>query len=89
MASISSWENSKQASIEAEMKKMEEALEKKKAQYAEKIKNKVAIIHKAAEERRALVEAKRGQQLLKVEEEAARYRATGDLPKKGTGWFQI
>ncbi|ONK64102.1 uncharacterized protein A4U43_C07F22100 [Asparagus officinalis] len=87
MASISSWENSKLASIEAEMKKYEEALEKRRARYAEKIKNKIAMIHKEAEERRAIVEAKKAENLLKVEEEAAKYRATGVVPKKGHIWF--
>ena len=65
----------------------QEALEKKKAQYAEKIKNKLAMIHKAAEEKRAMVEAKQGEDLLKVDEAAAKYRATGIVPKKGTGCF--
>ena len=65
----------------------QEDLEKKKAQYAEKIKNKIVMIHKAAEEKRAMVEAKRGEDLLKANEAAAKYRATGILPKKGTGCF--
>ena len=57
-------------------------MEKKKAQYVEKMKNKVVLIHKAAEEKRALIEAKRGEDLLKAEETAAKYRATGTAPKK-------
>ncbi|KAG0450848.1 hypothetical protein HPP92_026529 [Vanilla planifolia] len=58
MSGILSWENSRTASIQAEMKKIEEALEKKKAEYAEKIKNKIATVHKEAEEKRAIAEAK-------------------------------
>jgi len=82
-----SWENSKKANIEAELKKIEEQLEKKKAEYAEKMKNKIAIIHKEAEEKRAMVEAKRGEEVLKAEEMAAKYRATGHAPKKLIGCF--
>lgn len=62
-------------------------MEKKKAQYVEKMKNKIALIHKAAEEKRAMVEAKRGEDLLKAEEIAAKYRATGTAPKKLLGCF--
>jgi len=60
----------------------QEKLEKKKAEYVEKMKNKIAIIHKEAEEKKAIVEAKRGEDLLKAEEIAAKYRATGTTPKK-------
>jgi hypothetical protein len=51
------------------------------------MKNKVAIIHKEAEEKRAMVEAKRGEEVLKAEEMAAKYRATGHAPKKTIGCF--
>ncbi|KAL0379545.1 UNVERIFIED_CONTAM: Remorin [Sesamum angustifolium] len=65
---VAAWENSKKASIESELKKIEEQLEKKKAEYAEKMKNKVALVHKQAEEKRAMVEARRGEEILKAEE---------------------
>lgn len=65
----------------------QEALELKKAEYAEKMKNKIAMIHKAATEKRAIVEAKRGEEVLKAEESAAKYRATGLYPKKVFGCF--
>ena len=52
------------------------------AEYVEKMKNKVALIHKSAEEKRAEIEAKRGEEILKAEEIAAKYRATGTAPKK-------
>lgn len=62
-------------------------MEKKKAEYAEKMKNKIALIHKQAEEKKAMVEAKRGEEFLKAEEMAAKYRATGQTPKKLLGCF--
>ncbi|RVW27674.1 Remorin [Vitis vinifera] len=64
-----------------------ENLERKKAEYVEKMKNKIAIIHKEAEEKRAMIEARRGEDLLKAEEMAAKYRATGSAPKKLLGCF--
>lgn len=66
---------------------MQEQLENKKAEYAEKMKNKVAAIHKEAEERRAMIEAKRGEDVLKAEEMAAKHRATGIVPKATCGCF--
>lgn len=87
LSAIGAWENSKKASLEAELKKIEEQLEKKKAEYVEKTKNKIALLHKAAEEKRAVIEAKRGEDLLKAEETAAKYRATGTSPKKLLGLF--
>lgn len=66
---------------------IQEQLEKKKAEYAEKMRNKAAMIHKEAEEKRAMVEAKKGEELLKAEEMAAKYRATGHSPKKVMGCF--
>lgn len=62
-------------------------MERKKAEYGEKMKNKVASIHKQAEEKRAAVEAIRGEELLKAEEMAAKHRATGNVPKKLLGCF--
>ncbi|KAG7011502.1 hypothetical protein SDJN02_26408 [Cucurbita argyrosperma subsp. argyrosperma] len=82
LSSVVAWENSRKASVEAELKRIEENLEKKKAEYIEKMKNKIALLHKEAEEKRAIIEAKRGEELLKAEETAAKYRATGTAPKK-------
>lgn len=65
----------------------QEQLEKKKGEYAEKLKNKIAALHKAAEEKKAMIEAKKGEDLLKAEEIAAKYRATGTAPKKLFGLF--
>ncbi|KAI7742517.1 hypothetical protein M8C21_001559 [Ambrosia artemisiifolia] len=87
LAAIGAWENSKKAEIEAELKKIEEKLEKQKAKYIEKMKNKVALLHKTAEEKRAITEAKRGENVLKAEELAAKCRATGSSVKTLTRWF--
>ncbi|KAH9615337.1 hypothetical protein KSS87_015511 [Heliosperma pusillum] len=87
LSDTESWESSKKASIEAELRKIEEKLEKKKAGYAEKMKNKVAEVHKLAEENRAMIEAQKGEQLLKAEECAAKFRATGNIPTKFLGCF--
>uniref|UniRef100_A0A803LM56 Remorin C-terminal domain-containing protein n=1 Tax=Chenopodium quinoa TaxID=63459 RepID=A0A803LM56_CHEQI len=70
---VEAWENSRKVTAEAELKKMEEKLEKKKAEYAEKLKNKVAMIHKEAEEKKATIEAKRAEDIVKTEELADKY----------------
>ncbi|KAF2282579.1 hypothetical protein GH714_043208 [Hevea brasiliensis] len=87
LSAVTAWENSKKAALEAKLRKIEEKLEKQKAEYAENMKNKVALIHKQAEEKRAVVEAKRGEGVLKAEEMVAKYRATGQTPKKLLGCF--
>ncbi|KAF7821837.1 remorin-like [Senna tora] len=51
------------------------------------MKNKIALLHREAEEKRAIIEAKKGEDLLKAEESAAKYRATGTAPKKLLGCF--
>ncbi|KAG5008311.1 hypothetical protein JHK82_026236 [Glycine max] len=87
LSAIAAWENSKKATLEAELKKIEEQLEKKKAEHGERMKNKVALVHKEAEEKRAMIEANRCEEVLKTEEMAAKYRATGTTPKKTIGCF--
>ena len=67
---------------EARLRKNEEKLEKQKAKYMEMMKNEVATAHKMAEEKRAAAAAKKGQDMLKAEETAAKIRATGIFPKK-------
>jgi len=89
MSFLESWEISQQAAIEADLRKIQEKLEIRKAEYAEKMKNRIAEIHKAAEERRATVEASRKQERLKLEDMAAKFRATGYPPKKLLGCFSI
>ncbi|XP_076935944.1 remorin-like [Bidens hawaiensis] len=87
LSSIQAWEISKKAELEAELKKFEEDLEIKKAQYIEKMKNKIVAVHKRAEEKRALTEAKCKEEVLKAEEMAAKCRATGETPKKLLKWL--
>ncbi|KAK3041392.1 hypothetical protein RJ639_001590 [Escallonia herrerae] len=45
------------------------------------MKNKMAKVHKEVEENRAIVETRRGEDTLKIEELAAKFRATRDTPK--------
>ena len=51
------------------------------------MKNKIATIHREAEEKRAFIEAQKGEEFLKAEETAAKYRATGTAPTKLFGCF--
>lgn len=51
------------------------------------MKNKVAQLHKQAEEKRAMIEAKKGEDFLKIEETADKFRSTGYTPKKFLGCF--
>ncbi|KAI5077735.1 hypothetical protein GOP47_0007559 [Adiantum capillus-veneris] len=81
IAKINGWENAEKAAAEASLKKKEEALEKKRAAFVEKMKNKIAAVHRSAEEQRAMAEATRGEEFVKVEELAAKYRAHGKAPK--------
>ncbi|KAF5464225.1 hypothetical protein F2P56_014317 [Juglans regia] len=81
-SAIAAWENSKIASVEANLRKIEATLEKLKADYREKMNNKAALIHKQAEEKRAMIEARLKEDFLKIEEMAAKYRATTGYPPK-------
>ena len=82
LSAVATWEKTHTAKLEAKLKQLEDQLEHKKVEYAEKIKNEVALIRKEGDEKRAEVEARRGEELLKAEERAATYRATGQTPKK-------
>eukprot|EP00252_Welwitschia_mirabilis_P009480 TRINITY_DN220_c0_g1_i1.p1 TRINITY_DN220_c0_g1~~TRINITY_DN220_c0_g1_i1.p1 ORF type:complete len:206 (-),score=84.28 TRINITY_DN220_c0_g1_i1:404-1021(-) len=81
ISNITAWENTKKSSAETRLRKKEEQLEKKKAAYVEKMKNEIAVIHRKADEKKAMAEAKRGEEILKAEETAAKYRAAGEIPK--------
>lgn len=61
--------------------KWKEKMEKKKAECAEQMKSKIGEIHKQGEDKKATIEAERSEQYLQVEETAAKYRATGFIPK--------
>lgn len=60
----------------------QEALEEKRAAYVEMMKNKIAAVHREAEEKRALAEAKRGEEFVHADEASAKFRAHGHAPKK-------
>ncbi|KAM3245389.1 hypothetical protein ACQJBY_056615 [Aegilops geniculata] len=81
-SSIMSWENTKKAAVQAKLRTREEKLEKKKAEYAEKMRNHIAMIHKEAEEQRAAVEARRQEEMIRCQEMAAKHRSQGTTPKK-------
>ncbi|KAH9299003.1 hypothetical protein KI387_030685 [Taxus chinensis] len=82
LANIVAWEATKKSSSETKLRKAEEKLEKQKAALVERMKNEIATIHKKAEEKKAMVEARRGEEILKVEESGAKYHAAGQVPKK-------
>ncbi|XP_068470838.1 remorin-like isoform X2 [Phaseolus vulgaris] len=81
------WENSKKASAEAHLKRIEEKLDRNKAKCVEKMQNKVAEIHRTAEEKRAMIEAYKGEEFLEIEEKAAKFRTRGYSPRKFLPWF--
>ncbi|CAJ1927962.1 unnamed protein product [Sphenostylis stenocarpa] len=81
-SAVELWEDTKKASVEAELKKIEENLERKKAEHVEKMKNKIAEIHRLAEEKRAIVEAQKREEFLDLEETAAKFRSRGVTPRK-------
>lgn len=68
---------------------MQEQLEMKKAAKVEKLKNAAAAVGREAEEKRAATEARRGEEFIRVEEAAARYRDRGQAPTRifGAGLF--
>ncbi|RYR10540.1 hypothetical protein Ahy_B05g078967 [Arachis hypogaea] len=82
------WESKKKASVEAQLKIIEENLERKKAEYAEKMKNKIADIHRSAEEKRAMVEAQKREEFIELEETAAKFRSSGRTPAKFFACFK-
>ncbi|KAK7308985.1 hypothetical protein RJT34_05368 [Clitoria ternatea] len=82
ISAVGLWEDSRKASVEAELKKIEETMERKKAEYVEKMKNKKAEIHRAAEEKRAIVEAQKRQEFIDLEETAAKFRSHGKTPSR-------
>ncbi|XP_042401382.1 remorin-like, partial [Zingiber officinale] len=87
LSAIAAWENSRKAAVEAELKRKEEDLGKQKAEFTEKVKNKIVLLHKTAEEKRAIVAARHGEEMLRAEELATNHRATGLVPNKFLGCF--
>nr|GMD94323.1 remorin-like [Ipomoea batatas]GMD97188.1 remorin-like [Ipomoea batatas]GMD98178.1 remorin-like [Ipomoea batatas]GMD99082.1 remorin-like [Ipomoea batatas] len=87
LTAIGSWENINKATMDAQLRQIEENIEKRKAEHRAKMKNKVAEIHKVADEKRAVVEAQRKEEILKAEDMAAKFRSSGYTPKRFLGWF--
>ncbi|KAI4983242.1 hypothetical protein ZWY2020_023734 [Hordeum vulgare] len=56
---------------------LQEKLGKKKGEYTKKMWNRVAMIHKEAEEQQAIVEARRHEEMTKCQEMAAKNRSRG------------
>lgn len=56
----------------------QEQIERKKTEYGERIKNKISSVHKEAEEKRAMVQAKNDEEVLKQEEMAGKHCATAN-----------
>ena len=67
----------------------QEKLEKRKATCVELVRNEIAAIHMRAEEERAFAEANHGEEILKAEEVAAKYRASGQLPSRYRICFRL
>ncbi|WOL07377.1 remorin-like [Canna indica] len=89
ITSVGAWEIAKMTEAEAEIKKKQEDLEKKKAEYAEELKKRIALIRKEAEEKRAQAEVKRGEDVIKAEKKAAKYRSTGLSPVIERRFFRL
>ncbi len=48
----------------------------------EKMKNAVAVAHRAAQEMRAATEARKAEEIVRANDIASRIRATGQVPRK-------
>ncbi|KEH21042.1 putative remorin [Medicago truncatula] len=86
-SAVDLWEDDKKASIEAKFKGIEVKLDRKKSEYVEVMQNKIGEIHKSAEEKKAMIEAQKGEEILKVEETAAKFRTRGYQPRRLLGCF--
>ncbi|GLJ15854.1 hypothetical protein SUGI_0261640 [Cryptomeria japonica] len=60
LSKILAWENMKKATAEARLRKGEEKLEKRRAEYVEQIRNEMAYAHKKGDEKRAKAEVNKG-----------------------------
>eukprot|EP00249_Psilotum_nudum_P002117 c14998_g1_i1 orf=284-691(-) len=79
---ITAWENTRNATAETVLKKDEEKLERRRAVYLEKMKNMIAEVHRQAEEMRAAAKAMKAQELLRIEDVAAKFRSEGYMPNR-------
>lgn len=79
-AKIQAWENHEKAKAEAEMRRIEVKVEKIRSHAHEKLMNTLAAAKRRAEERRAVAEARRGEQAAKTAQHAHHIRRTGRVP---------
>ncbi|PNX74953.1 remorin family protein [Trifolium pratense] len=86
-SAVDLWEDNKKSSIEAKFKGIEVKLDKKKSEYIEVMQNKIGEIHLSAEEKKAMIEAQKGEEIVKVEETAAKFRTRGYEPRRLLGCF--
>ncbi|XP_047319706.1 remorin-like [Impatiens glandulifera] len=82
LSGVGAWEVSKRAILEVELRVIEEKYEKMKAEKIKEMNNKQIEVQKAAEQKRAAIIAKRGEDVVMVEESAAKFRASGYVPKR-------
>ncbi|XP_010544382.1 PREDICTED: remorin [Tarenaya hassleriana] len=78
ISTITEWENHKTAKLEAKLAEIKGGGDSKKA--AERLRNKIAAVHTKAQEKKAKVQTRRAEEILKAEERAAKLRATGQSP---------
>ncbi|KFK30636.1 hypothetical protein AALP_AA6G007700 [Arabis alpina] len=79
---ISGWEKKKTTKIDSELASIQRKMDNKKLEKAEKLRKKKVAVHASAQEQKAKVQIRRAQEILDAEEEAARFQATGQVPKK-------
>ncbi|XP_023636570.1 remorin isoform X2 [Capsella rubella] len=79
---ITGWEKKKTTEIESQLARIQRKMDSKKMAKSEKLQTKKAAVHAKAQEKKANVQTRRAQEILEAEEEAARFQATGQIPKK-------
>uniref|UniRef100_A0A1J3HP65 Remorin C-terminal domain-containing protein n=2 Tax=Noccaea caerulescens TaxID=107243 RepID=A0A1J3HP65_NOCCA len=81
---ISGWEEKKTTKIESQLAKIQRKIDSKKMEKTEYLRSKKAAVHAKAQEQKAKVQTRRAQEILDAEEEAARFQAMGQIPKKSS-----
>ncbi|KAJ6843475.1 uncharacterized protein M6B38_296810 [Iris pallida] len=81
-AIITGWEDEQVEKATACLRKIERKLEEEKARAVERMRNDVAVARQKAEEKRASVEAKRGEKLARVLELGKLMKIVGKPPSK-------
>ncbi|VVB06821.1 unnamed protein product [Arabis nemorensis] len=81
---ISGWEKKKTTKIDSELASIQRKMDSKKMEKAEQLRIKKVAVHASAQEKKAKVQTRRAQEILDAEQEAARFQATGQVPKKSS-----